>query len=283
MNGHVSMKNSVWFITGASTGFGRCLVDGLLQRGVRVVATARDVSKLSDITEVENLLRVQVDVTTPETITKAVAVALHRFGRIDVLVNNAGFGLIGAIEEVSDAEARRLFDTNVFGLLNMTRALLPVLRAQASGTIVNMGSVAGLVAVAGGGIYGATKFAVEGIGDALALEVGPLGIKVMTVEPGPFRTDAHGRSLVLAERAIDAYSETSGARRAALGTQSGRQPGDPDKAAALIIDVVQSGDVPARLPLGEIAIDLARRKFADVLANFDRVEDRSRATSGSAE
>jgi len=187
--------------------------------------------------------------------------------------------LIGAIEEVSNAEARSLFDTNVFGLLNMTRAVLPVLRAQASGTVVNMGSVAGLVAVAGGGIYGATKFAVEGIGDALALEVGPLGIKVMTVEPGPFRTDAHGRSLIFAERVIDAYTETSGARRVALATQSGRQPGDPGKAATLIIDVVQSGDPPARLPLGGVAIDLARAKFANVLANFDRVEDRSRATS----
>ena len=273
------MKDRVWFITGTSTGFGRCLVDGLLQRGLRVVATARDVSKPSGIPKVENLLRVQLDVTAPETITKAVAAALHQFGRIDVLVNNAGFGLIGAIEEVSDAEARRLFDTNVFGLLNMTRAVLPVLRAQASGTVVNMGSIAGLVAVAGGGIYGATKFAVEGIGDALALEVGPLGIKVMTVEPGPFRTDAHGRSLVLAEGVIDAYSETSGARRVALEKQSGGQPGDPDKAAALIIDVVQSGDVPARLPLGGVAIDLARAKFANVLANFDRVEDRSRATS----
>lgn len=244
-----------------------------------MVATARDVSNLSCIPKVENLLRVQLDVTISETITRAVAAALHQFGRIDVLVNNAGFGLIGAIEEVSDAEARRLFDTNVFGLLNMTRAVLPVLRAQASGTVVNMGSVAGLVAVAGGGIYGATKFAVEGIGDALALEVGPLGIKVMTVEPGPFRTDAHGRSLVLAERVIDAYSETSGARRVALETQSGGQPGDPDKAAALIIDIVQSGDMPARLPLGGVAIDLARAKFANVLANFARVEDRSRATS----
>ena len=194
-------------------------------------------------------------------------------------MNNAGFGLIGAIEEISDAEARRLFDTNVFGLLNVTRAVLPVMRAQGSGTIVNMGSVAGLVAVAGGGIYGATKFAVEGIGDALAAEAGPLGIKVMTVEPGPFRTDAHGRSLVLAEAVIDAYAATAGARRAALADGRSRQPGDPARAAEWIIDVVRSGDPPARLPLGAVAIDLARAKLAHVLADIERTEERSRATA----
>ena len=277
------MNDKVWFITGASTGFGRCLVDMLLQRGSRVVATARDVSKLSNNSALENLLEVHLDVTVPETIVKGVEAAIKRFGRIDVLVNNAGFGLIGAVEEISDAEARRLFDTNVFGLLNVTRAVLPVMRAQASGIVVNMGSVAGLVAVAGGGIYGATKFAVEGISDALAQEVAPLGIDVMIVEPGPFRTDAHGRSLVLAETQLDAYASTSGARRKMLETHSGMQPGDPDKAAALIIDIVQSGDLPGRLPLGGVALDLARAKFARVLADFDLVEARSRATSFTLE
>ncbi len=276
------MTDKVWLITGASTGFGRCLVHGLLHRGARVAATARDPAKLSDLPDTGNLFTAMLDVTAPDTIASAVAATARRFGRIDVLVNNAGFGLIGAVEEVSDGEARRLFDTNVFGLLNVTRAVLPLMRAQASGTIVNMGSVAGLVAVAGGGIYGATKFAVEGISDALALEVAPLGIKVMTVEPGPFRTDAHGRSLVLAERVINAYASTAGARRKVLETQSGRQPGDPEKAAALIIDVVGSGDMPTRLPLGGIAIDLVRQKFANVLDDFARVEARSRATSAAA-
>lgn len=273
------MTDDVWLITGASTGFGRCLVHELLGRGLNVAATARDVSRLSGFPAARNLFTAQLDVTAPETVATAVEATLQRFGRIDVLVNNAGFGLIGAVEEVSDAEARCIFDTNVFGLLNVTRAVLPAFRAQGDGTIVNMGSVAGLVAVAGGGIYGATKFAVEGISDALALEVGPLGIKVMTVEPGPFRTDAHGRSLVQAETVIDAYAGTAGARRAALETGSGQQPGDPGKAASLIVDIVQSGNAPARLPLGGIAIDLARAKFAAVLADFARVEIESRATS----
>jgi NAD(P)-dependent dehydrogenase (short-subunit alcohol dehydrogenase family) len=221
---------SVWFITGASRGFGRELAASALAHGDQVIATARDPQKVTDALPGagDGLLAVQLDVTDSAQAAAAVAAGTDRFGRIDVLVNNAGYGLFGGVEEISDAEARALFDTNVFGLLNVTRAALPTLRSQGAGRVINLSSSAGFASSPGRGLYSASKAAVEGITEALHGELAPLGIHVTVVEPGSFRTNfLSPDSVRRAAQSIPAYADTVGQFVAALETNSGHQPGDP--------------------------------------------------------
>ena len=263
----------VWFVTGCSTGFGRELAKLLLDAGHRVVVTARDATKLADLTAAfpQSALPLSLDVDRPDQIAAATKAALERFGRIDVLVNNAGFGYLSAIEEGEDAEIRAMFETNVFGLAAMTRAVLPAMRAQKSGAVVNISSMAGIAGFPGIGYYNASKFAVEGLSEALAKEVAPFGIKVLIVEPGPFRTDWAGRSLRVPQHPIEAYKETAIARREAIHGYSGAQPGDPVRAAKAIIAAVESPNPPLHLVLGAVAYETIVGKLdafhAEVLAN----------------
>lgn len=239
----------VWFITGCSTGFGRELSKILLSRDYRVAVTARDAARVQDLVQnyPDTGLALGLDVAKPEQNEAATEAAHRHFGRIDVLVNNAGYGYLAAIEEGDDADVRALFETNVFGLAHMTRAVLPFMRAHGAGHIVNISSIGGLVGNAGGGYYNAAKFAVEGLSEALSKEVAPLGIKVLIVEPGPFRTDWAGRSLKTPERSIEAYAATAIARRRMAQAYSGSQPGDPVRGAEAIIRTVESPDAPLRL------------------------------------
>jgi NAD(P)-dependent dehydrogenase (short-subunit alcohol dehydrogenase family) len=258
---------TVWFITGASRGFGRELASSALAHGDQVVATARDPEKVTGaLPEAgDSLLAVPLDVTDPGQAAAAVAAAVERFGRIDVLVNNAGYGLFGAVEEISAAEARTLFDTNVFGLLNVTRAALPVLRAQAAGRIINIGSSAGVAASPGRGLYGASKSAVEAITEALHGELAQFGIHVTVVEPGSFRTEfLTADSKHLADESIAAYASTVGQFRAAVEASNGHQPGDPVKAVAAIRQLAATAEPPLRLPLGSDCVSLVEGKLADV-------------------
>ncbi|HEY4807677.1 MAG TPA: oxidoreductase [Roseiarcus sp.] len=248
----------VWFITGCSTGFGRELSVILLRRGYRVVVTARDKTKIDDIVagHEKNGLALALDVDKHDQIEAAVKAAEDRFGCIDVLVNNAGYGYLAAVEEGDDADVRAMFETNFFGLAAMTRSVLPIMRAQKSGAIVNVSSMGGFIGFPGSGYYAATKFAVEGLSEALSKEVGPLGIKVIIVEPGPFRTHWAGRSLKTPKKPIDAYAETAVARRKQIQSYSGTQAGDPVRAAEAIIDTVERDKPPLRLPLGGFAYEV---------------------------
>jgi NAD(P)-dependent dehydrogenase (short-subunit alcohol dehydrogenase family) len=250
-------SKSVWFITGCSTGFGRELAILLLKRGYRVVATARDKAKIDDIvaSHEKSGLALKLDVDNQDQIDAAVKAAERRFGRIDVLVNNAGYGYLAAVEEGDDADVRAMFETNFFGLAAMTRAVLPIMRAQKSGAIVNISSMGGFIGFPGSGYYAATKFAVEGLSESLSKEVGPLGIKVIIVEPGPFRTDWAGRSLKTPKKPIDAYAESAIGRRRQIQSYSGNQPGDPVRASEAIITAVEQEHPPLRLPLGAFAYE----------------------------
>jgi len=245
-------SGNVWFITGASRGFGALIAREALERGDRVVAAARNPQTVIDaLGEQPNLLAVKLDVTSEADATHAVEQALARFSRIDVLVNNAGYGLLGAVEESSDSEVKAVFNTNVFGLLTVTRAVLPQMRKQRSGHVINMSSIGGYAAYAGWGVYGATKFAVEGLGEALAIELAPLGVHVTTVEPGFFRTDfLNDNSLVSTRARIDDYAQTVGAMRDFAAHANHAQPGDPQKLAAAILKLADSATPPVRLPLG---------------------------------
>jgi len=274
-----SGNGRVWFITGASSGFGRSLALALLGRGERVAATARDPGRLDRALKGrDGVLTPALDVTDAEQCRRAVEATLAAWGRLDVLVNNAGFGLLGAVEEVSDAEVRHVFDANVFGLLNVTRAALPAMRKARAGHVINIGSAAGLLARAGSGVYAATKFAVEGISEALHHELKPLGIKVTVVEPGPFRTAFAGRSLAVAAREIDDYAATAGAWRRDLRARAGTQPGDPDKAARVIIEAVDAAEPPLHLVLGVQAMTRADEKLRALLGEIERWRGPSAAT-----
>jgi NAD(P)-dependent dehydrogenase (short-subunit alcohol dehydrogenase family) len=265
----------VWFITGASRGLGFEITKAVLAAGDKVTATVRgNPEALAARLGAENLLVVGLDVTREEQAKAAVTEAVNRFGRIDVLVNNAGYGVLGAVEEASDGEIRKNYDTNVFGLLNVTRAVLPVLRAQRSGRIINITSVGGLTASAGWGLYGSTKFAVEGLTEALAKELAPLGIYATAVEPGYFRTDfLDEQSLSRAGRVIEDYDETVGRMRRRATEVNQRQPGDPRKLAAALIRVANSPWPPLHLPLGKDCLNAYRAKTAlfeqDIEAWFD--------------
>ena len=273
-----SSEKPVWFITGCSTGFGRELVTLLIRQNYRVVATARDVTKITDLVagHEEDALALPLDVTDTDAIHHAVRQAEEKFGHIDVLVNNAGYGYFGAVEEGEDAPVRTMFDTNVFGLIDMTKAILPGMRQRRSGFVVNLSSIGGLVAFPGTGYYTATKHAVEALSEALSQEVAPLGIKVLIVEPGPFRTDFAGRSINMSKTVIDDYDQTAGERRRATHARDGRQQGDPVRAAQAIIDVVGSPKPPLRLLLGAPALDIARKKLEALSTDFDTWEATTR-------
>ena len=266
----MTSNNSVWLITGCSTGFGRELARILLQRGHSVVVTARKPSTLDEFSSAENALVAALDVTVPGQIADVVRQALAQFGHIDVLVNNAGYGYLSAIEEGEDDEVRAMFETNVFGLANMTKAVLPGMRERGRGHIVNISSMGGLIGFPGIGYYNATKFAVEGLSEALAKETAPLGIKVTIVEPGPFRTDWAGRSLKTPKNAIADYAQSAGARRAAVRGYSGSQQGDPVRGAEAIIQAVESPEPPLHLLLGRPAYEMTVAKFKEFSAEMEK-------------
>ncbi|WP_294393942.1 oxidoreductase [uncultured Sphingomonas sp.] len=265
----------VWFITGCSTGFGHELAKLVLARGWQAVVTARSIDRLQDLvgSAGDRALAVALDVTDAEQITAAVSAAKARFGRIDVLVNNAGYGYQSSIEEGEEAEIRAQFDANVFGLFAMTRAVLPVMRAQGGGAILNVTSIGGITGFASSGYYSATKHAVEGWSSSLASEVEPLGISVTCVEPGPFRTDWAGRSLRQTKSRIDAYASTAAARMETTSGYSGQQPGDPVRAGKAMIEAVLRDTPPRHLVLGKFAYDTAvyifRKRLAEVEADRD--------------
>jgi NAD(P)-dependent dehydrogenase (short-subunit alcohol dehydrogenase family) len=269
------MANSVpsltWFITGTSSGFGHELVRAALKRGDFVVATSRRPEKVSAAFPEagDRLLSLGLDLRDPAAVDAAAAQALSRMGRIDVLVNNAGYGLMGAVEEASEAELSDVFEINVFALLRVTRALLPSMRARKKGHIVNFSSIAGLTTAPGWGLYGATKFAVEGLSEALAQEVGPLGIKVSLIEPGPFRTGFLDGSLVFADKSIADYKDTAGKTRAYRDEFAGAQKGDPAKAIEAIINLVTTPNPPLHLLLGANAFARAHKKVDALLQDFE--------------
>ena len=270
-----SQNSAIWFITGCSTGFGRELAKILLDRGNRVVATARNPKQVEDLAagRGSQALALKLDVASTSDIAEAVKKAEGAFGAIDVLVNNAGYGYLSAVEEGEGEEVRAMFEANFFGLAQLTQAVLPGMRRRRSGTIVNISSIGGFVGFPGVGYYNATKFAVEGLTEALAKECEPLGIRAMIVEPGPFRTDWAGRSLKITQHAIADYAGTAGARRQNIAGGSGKQAGDPVRGCQAIIKAVESGKPPLRLVLGRMALDTARAKMAQVQSDLQTWEE----------
>jgi NAD(P)-dependent dehydrogenase (short-subunit alcohol dehydrogenase family) len=264
-------ETPVWLITGCSTGFGRELARLVLAHGWRAVVTARDADKVADLVQghEDRALALALDVDRREQVESVVRQAEAKFGAVDVLVNNAGYGYLAAIEEGEDREVRAMFETNVFGLIAATQAVLPGMRLRRRGHIVNISSIGGLVSFAATGFYHATKYAVEGLSESLSLEVAPLGIKVTIVEPGPFRTDWAGRSIKQSATRIGDYDQTAGERRRQTETRSGNQPGDPVRGAEAIIAAVQSAEPPLRLVLGKPALGLARTKLEALKKDFD--------------
>jgi NAD(P)-dependent dehydrogenase (short-subunit alcohol dehydrogenase family) len=259
-----SPASPVWFITGCSTGFGRDLARLVLDRGWRAVVTARGLDRVADLVDGnENALALDLDVNNQSQIDAAISAVTAKFGRIDVLVNNAGYGYQATAEEGEESEIRAQFDTNVFGLFALTRAVLPIMRAQRSGNIVNFTSVAGLVGFPGSGYYAASKHAVEGWSDALLAEVAPLGIGVTCVEPGPFRTDWAGRSLRQTPSVIADYVDTAKARMEGTKAYSGTQVGDPVRAGEAIIGAVQQDVPPRHLVLGKFGYDAVTAKLKE--------------------
>lgn len=267
--------NKVWFITGCSTGFGRNIALEALEQGNKVAVTARNTDDVQDIIAQypDTAIAIKLDVTVAEQVTAAVQTAQEKFGRIDVLVNNAGIGYFGAIEESEEEEYRRMFEINFFGLARVTNAVLPVMRAQRSGHIINISSVGGLVAFPGVGFYNATKFAVTGYSESLAKETAPLGIKVTVVAPSGFRTDWAGRSANNTKIVIPDYEATAHANQNTIRGYSGNQPGDPVRAAKAIIKAVESANPPVRLLLGVGALKGTRNKIAELQQDIDTWEE----------
>jgi NAD(P)-dependent dehydrogenase (short-subunit alcohol dehydrogenase family) len=274
-----SSTTPVWFITGCSTGLGRELARAVLARGWRCVATARNKASLADLADgaSDRLLTLDLDVTDQKQIASTVEATLKRFGSIDVLVNNAGYGYQTAIEEGVEAEIRAQFDVNVFGLFAMTRAVLPSMRARRKGHVLNITSLAGLAGYAGSGYYAASKHAVEGWSDSLAIEVEPLGIKVICVEPGPFRTDWAGRSLKQTPNRIADYADTAGKRMQNTAQSSGTQQGDPIRAAQTMLNITEVSDPPRNLMLGAAALDGGTKRLRALLDDIEKWRDTSLA------
>jgi len=268
-------KKPVWFITGCSTGFGRELAKHLLENGYRVVVTARNTDKIQDLIEIseDNALAIPLDVTNKQQVVDSIKRAEEQFGAIDVLVNNAGIGYFGAIEESDEREVRAMFEINFWGLAEMTSAVLPKMRERRAGFIVNVSSIGGLVAFPTVGYYNATKFAVNGFSEALKKEVEPLGIKVLLIEPSGFRTDWAGRSANEAQQTISDYAETAGVNKANIRSNSGQQPGDPVRAAKAIVQAVESDNPPFHLLLGRAALKGARQKLEDMRRDFEAWAD----------
>jgi NAD(P)-dependent dehydrogenase (short-subunit alcohol dehydrogenase family) len=267
----------VWFITGCSTGFGQEIARQTIEHGYHTVMTARDPSRLEGYGATDKVLVLELDVTQPDQVAAAIKAVQTRFGGIDVLVNNAGIGYFAAIEEGEEAEVRKMFEVNVFGLSRMTQAVLPGMRKRRSGCIVNVASLGGIRGMPALGQYCATKFAVEGLSEALRQEVEPLGIRVMVVEPSGFRTDWAGRSAHESAHQIDDYMATAGNVRIKVRAASGKQPGDPVRAAKAIIAAVSSGQPPHHLLLGNDAYDGAMAKLGELRTEFMAGEAVARA------
>jgi len=267
----MTQQKPVWLITGCSTGFGRELAALTLSLGYPTVVTARNPDQVKDLVagHEDNALVLKLDVTQQDQIDDAVNAALKHFGRIDVLVNNAGIGYFGSFEESRMEDVHRMFDINVWGLTAMTRAVLPALRKQRSGTIVNISSIGGITTFPSLSFYHATKFAVEALSESLSQEVAPLGIKVLIVEPGPFRTDWAGRSASEAPQIIDDYAETAHKRAQVSRGGSGKQMGDPERAAKAIVKAVEAKQPPLRLLLGNPALENAYKKIQLLQRDFD--------------
>jgi NAD(P)-dependent dehydrogenase (short-subunit alcohol dehydrogenase family) len=260
---NATQAGKVWFITGTSTGFGRLLAEEVLKVGGKVLATARKLEQIADFTKnyPKTARTFALDVTKPEQIKSVAEQAIAAFGRVDVLVNNAGYGIAGGIEEATEDEFMPVFETNVFGVIRVTRAFLPQFRKQRSGHIINMSSMAGIGGSAGWGYYNATKFAVEGFSEALAGEMAAIGVKVTIVEPGPFRTDFLGRSGVIAKQQIPEYGPALKPVRDYFNSNSGKQRGDPAKAVQAIMDVGASENPPLHLLLGAAAFKRMQGKL----------------------
>jgi len=265
----------VWFITGASSGFGRLLAEHLCTLGATVVATARNVDKLSDLATrfPANAVTLSLDVTQKASIAAAVEDALARVGHIDVLVNNAGYGITGAVEEVTEDEFMPMFATNLFGLIEVTKALLPQFRQRRSGNILMLSSIGGLVGLPGWGYYNATKFAVEGLSEALGAEMAPLGVHVTIVEPGPFRTEFLGTSGQKSKLTLADYRETAGKTREYFDSQSGKQAGDPQKAVEAMVAAASAARPPRHLLLGRLALERFRAKIDSLQAEMAEWEE----------
>ncbi|TCD01669.1 oxidoreductase [Pedobacter psychroterrae] len=265
------MTNKVWLITGCSTGFGRELAKQVLKLGYKAGVAARNIADVEDIIKdyPETAIAITLDVTKDDQIKDAVKQITEIFGRVDVLVNNAGIGYFGSAEESDDAETRRMFDINFFGLANVTRAILPLMRKQRSGHILNVASIGGLVGYPALSYYNATKFAVDGFSESLSKEVAPLGIKVTIIAPSGFRTDWAGRSANEAKTEIEDYKTTAGQNQETIRGYSGSQPGDPVKAAEAIIKAVETENPPLRLLLGAAALQNARLKLENLKQDFD--------------
>jgi NADP-dependent 3-hydroxy acid dehydrogenase YdfG len=267
-------QEKVWFITGCSTGFGREIAKAAIQAGYKVVATARNRDSITELTQGNEakVLTLTLDVTKPEQIKQAVSGALEKFGRIDVLVNNAGIGYFSSVEESNEEETRRMFEINFWGLMHITNAVLPQMRSQRSGHIINFSSIGGLASFPLLGYYHATKFAVEGISECLSQESAPFNIHVTMIEPGGFRTDWSGRSSVKTRSVIADYQETLNPVFDMFASANGQQPGDPKKAAEAIIKVVESQNPPLRLLLGNDAYQVAVNKFSNLLASIEELK-----------
>ena len=274
-----SQHRQIWFITGAASGFGHAFAEHALALGHNVVATARDAGRLADLVALapDRVLATPLDVDAAGAAEAAVEAAVARFGRIDVLVNNAGYGVVGALEETSDADLRALMNTNFFGAMAVTRAALPVLRAQKSGAIVNISSLGGQLSFAGFSAYSASKFALEGASEALAQEVAPFGIKVLIVEPGQFRTQLAGSGMRHMP-VIEAYQPVVGATREFAHSMHNTQAGDPRKAAVAIAKALQAENTPLRLQLGGDSVDAVRAHAQAMLKDMEAWEALSRST-----
>jgi NAD(P)-dependent dehydrogenase (short-subunit alcohol dehydrogenase family) len=266
----------VWFITGSTSGFGRALVDAARSRGDRVVATARRRDALAELAG-DDVLVLELDVTREDAIQPALDAAVERFGGIDVLVNNAGIGFVGALEEMDPGDLRQAMETMFFGPAALTRAILPLMRSQGSGTIVQISSQGGRMAGPGVSAYCAAKFALEGLSEAVAGEVAPFGVRMLIVEPGNFRTGLLGRSMQSAAP-MEEYAETVGVTRSYFADQDGRQGGDPAKAAAAILAALDAGELPLRLVLGADAIEGIQGKYEELGAELARWEELGRST-----
>lgn len=274
---------ATWFITGSSKGLGAAIARHALAQGDDVAATARNPQTVTDaLGDDERLLALALDVTSPEQVRAAVAATVERFGRIDVIVNNAGRPLMGALEEMTDEQIRDQFDLNVFGAIDVIRAALPTLRAQRSGTIVNLSSMGGVIGFPASSMYNASKFAVEGLTAGLRQDLAPLGISVMAIEPGAFRTNFLDPSTVwvaASHGSIDDYAGTPAHQQLEqIGPMDQTQQGDPDKLAALVYDVVTAGSPPTRLPIGPDAVAATEQRVTDDAAELAPWRERARAT-----
>lgn len=273
-------ENAVWLITGCSKGFGRSIAEEALSKGYRVVATARNPNELGDLVAKygDSVLPLQLDVTKPDQIKAVIKAGTEKFERIDVLINNAGYGYVGAIEEGNEADVQVLFQTDLFSPIALIKQVLPGMRERGRGHIVNISSIGGLVSFPGLGYYNAVKAGVEAMSDALAQEVAPLGINVTVVAPGAFRTDFRGNSLKVARSTISDYADTAGKARSGIPAGHGKQRGDPVKGAQAIITAVESEAPPVHLLIGSDAIDQLRGKLDAMRAETDAWEELTRGT-----